>query len=137
MKMRTLVVMLGAVCLAGAAGSAVAGDVEKQPTRLTDAQMDQIVAGGTFSDTLVITSQQWFHGYSNNPAVPNSPGASLVETRTTYLRTMDCTGGSISSCYAPGQSSGLNPQTTVQSITSIGSSSSYLSGPGRSLGHRF
>lgn len=133
---KNLLVVMAAAGLLGAAGSALA-DGAKAPIRLSDALMDQIVAGAIFTDTITTTTQGWVHGYSNTPAAPNARGASLVETTTTSLRTMDCPGGNINSCYAPGQETGLTPETQVLSVTPLSSSSTFLSGPGRSFGHRF
>jgi hypothetical protein len=135
MKLRILVSSMLAAGLLGA-GSAAIAQPSKAPVRLTDAQMDQIVAGGTFTDTYTDTSTtvQWFHGYSNNPAPEGAPGTSSVETTTTttYERTMDCPGGNISSCYT---GNGLNPNTQVLSTTVLSSSSTsvLLTGPGKSL----
>jgi hypothetical protein len=92
--------------------------------------MDQVVAGDIFTDTYTITTTAWFHGYSNQPAAPDSRGSSEVAVTDTYTRTLDCRGGNISSCYAGGTSNGLNPNTTVVSSVIASSTSTILSGPG-------
>jgi hypothetical protein len=111
------------------------------PIRMTDAQMDQVVAGATFTDqiTTVDVTMDYYHGYSNNVAPGPGPGTSSVETTTTttFNRTLDCTGNNQNSCYT---GTGLNPNTTVVSTVQVGNpivETKMLSGPGASFGVRF
>jgi hypothetical protein len=120
-----------------ASGTALA---DGAPIRLTDAQMDQVVAGGIFTDTVVdtVVTTDYYHGYSSNLAAGPGPGTSEQETTTTTTttRTLDCPGGSINSCYT--SSPNLNPNTDILSTsTSTQTSTVLLSGPGQSFGNRF
>lgn len=120
-----------------ASGTALA---DGSPIRLTDAQMDQVVAGAIFTDTVVDTSvtSEWYHGYSDKLADGPGPGTSeqQVTTTTTTTRTLDCPGGSINSCYS-GQTN-LNPNTEVlNTSTTTETSSALVSGPGKSFDNRF
>jgi len=110
------------------------------PIRLTDAQMDEVVAGDQFQDQIVSVDVQtgWFHGYSSNPAAAGGPGTSeqQVTTTTTTTRILNCPGGSINSCYV-GNEQDLNPNTTVVSSSSSSTvQREYLSGPGQSFMNR-
>ena len=67
-----------AVTVAGllSAGAVLA---DSAPIRLTEAQMDQFVAGALVSST---TTYEYFHGSSNNPAPAPSNGTSTYATTT-------------------------------------------------------
>lgn len=83
-----------AVTLAGLLGAgAVLAD--SAPIRLTETQMDQIVAGALVSST---TTYTFFHGHSNNPADGPGPGVSTYATTTNVY----CPGAS-TTCAAPAQ----------------------------------
>lgn len=120
----------------------IGGNVMAGPMLLNEAQMDQVVAGAIFTDTVTTTSTstEWYHGYSNTPAAPNAPGASSAQVTHTVVtqRTLDCPGNSINSCYAGGQSDSLNPQTNVTNsvVISDTTTKTLLSGPGNSFANR-
>jgi len=83
-----------AVTVAGLLGTgAVLAD--SGPIRLTDTQMDQIVAGALVSST---TTYTYFHGNSSNPADGPGPGVSTYATTTNVY----CPGAS-TTCAAPAQ----------------------------------
>ncbi len=135
-----LVLVIAAAGFLGVAGSVLADDAAKAPIRLTDAQMDQVVAAGVFEDTIKTetTTTEYFRGYSNKTASGPGPGTSSAEVTTTIttVRTLDCPGADQNSCYS-GQADGLNPQTDVlSSVSTTETSKAFLSGPGRSFDHR-
>lgn len=65
------------------------------PVRLTEAQMDEVVAGALVSES---TTYEYFHGYSNNPASGPTNGTSTYATTTEVW----CPGASVT-CAAPAQ----------------------------------
>lgn len=103
--MKQLVFVMTAAGILGISGSVLAAE----PTRLTDAQMDDVVAGAIVSQT---TTYTYFHGNSNNPADGPGPGVSTYATTTT----VSC-GGASTTCAPPAQT------TTVEGPTKV-------SGPG-------
>jgi hypothetical protein len=100
--MKQLVLVMTAAGFLGLAGSVVAGDA---PIRLTDTQMDDVVAGALVSET---TTYTYFHGYSNNPANGPGPGVSTYETTTQVW----CPGASVT-CAAPAQTTVVGEPTLV------------------------
>lgn len=66
------------------------------PMRLTDAQMDEVVAGALVSEN---TTYEYFHGYSSNPASGPTNGTSTYATTTQVW----CPGASVT-CATPAQS---------------------------------
>jgi len=129
--MKNIVVAMLATGVFAAAGPSVAGSTAQGPIQLTDAQMDLVVAGSSWTDTYTIDTIQWFFGYSHVSSAPGSPGSSQVLTTDTYTREMTCVGGSVNSCYAPEHPTGLNPNTVVTSDTLTSTTSTILSGPGQ------
>jgi hypothetical protein len=121
--MKQLVAGFAAAATFAVSASAMAGG----PIRLTDAQMDRVVAGATFELDPVVTTESYY-GYSNNIAPEGAPGTSSVETTTTT--TLDCP-GAFSSCYTG--TGALNPNTTL----TIETTTETLSGPGASFDVRF
>lgn len=89
--MNQLISVMTAAGLIGLSGSVLAGE----PTHLTEAQMDQVVAGAIVSQT---TTYTYFHGNSNNPADGPGPGVSTYATTTT----VSC-GGNSTTCAPPAQ----------------------------------
>lgn len=79
------------------AGLLSAGAVfaDSAPIRLTEAQMDQVVAGAQVSSS---TTTEYFHGHSNNPASADDSGTSSFATTTT----ISC-GGASTTCANPAQ----------------------------------
>jgi hypothetical protein len=128
MNLKTFTVTLATAGLLAATGPSIAGDEKESAYRLSDEQMGQVVAGKVFTDTYTTETILWFHGYSNRPAAPGSPGSSEVQFTDTYTREMNCAGGNINSCYAG--DTGLNQNTVVNSTTLTDSTSTILSGPG-------
>jgi ABC-type uncharacterized transport system permease subunit len=104
-----------------AASAAVAA-----PVALTDAQMDQVVAGAIFSfssSTTTTTTQNYQGNDATQPTdKPAGPGVWSAETTVTVITTLelDCVGNSVNSCFAPDNvaTGGLNPNTQVLSNTS-------------------
>ncbi|EXF44543.1 hypothetical protein BAY1663_03012 [Pseudomonas sp. BAY1663] len=82
-----------AVALAGLLGAGAA--LADGPMRLTEPQMDQMVAGALVSES---TTYEYFHGYSNNPASEASNGTSTYATTTQVW----CPGASVT-CATPAQ----------------------------------
>jgi hypothetical protein len=103
-----------------AASAAVAA-----PVALTDAQMDQVVAGAIFSfssSTTTTTTQNYQGNDATNPTdKPAGPGVWSAETTVTVTTTLelDCKGKSVNSCFAPDNvaTGGLNPTAKVLSNT--------------------
>lgn len=95
-----------AVTVAGllSAGAVLA---DSAPIRLTEAQMDQFVAGAVVSET---TTYEYFHGNSTNPASGPSNGTSTYATTTT----ISC-GGASTSCAAPAQTTVVSDPVLVDS----------------------
>lgn len=89
--MKQLVFVMTAAGILGTSGSVLAGE----PTRLTNTQMDSVVAGAIVSET---TTYTYFHGNSNNPADGPGPGVSTYATTTT----VSC-GGASTTCAPPAQ----------------------------------
>lgn len=83
-----------AVTVAGllSAGAVLA---DSAPIRLTEAQMDQVVAGAQVSSS---TTTEYFHGHSKNPASEDASGTSSFATTTT----ISC-GGASTTCANPAQ----------------------------------
>jgi hypothetical protein len=93
-----------AVTVAGllSAGAVLA---DSAPIRLTEAQMDQFVAGAQVSST---PTYEYFHSNSNNPASADSNGTSTYVTTTT----ISC-GGASTSCANPAQTTVVSDPTFV------------------------
>jgi hypothetical protein len=125
---KSLVLSVALAGILGAAGSALADSAVKAPIRLTDAQMDRIVAGADFPwSTTTNSTTQVFQGYSTQPQhSPNGQGTSSIITTSTTTTTLRCTGASINSCFTgqtpaagtPVDQLSLNPQTEVITVTS-------------------
>jgi hypothetical protein len=138
--MKQLVAGFAVAATFAVSASAMAG----APVRLTDAQMDQVVAGTIYTDriTSVDVTMEYYHGYSNNVAPGPGPGTSsaAVTTTTLWERTLDCTGGNINSCYnGPPPEQNAKPgvvQSQVQISVGI-DKGPLLSGPGGSFNNRF
>jgi len=106
MTKKNYVLTLALTGLLGATGSAAAGEAVKAPIRLTDAQMEKVVAGATV-DTVV------YQGYSSQPQhSPNGQGTSSVTTETTTT---------------PGCSRCIGSTATATATTQVSTS-----GPGKS-----
>jgi hypothetical protein len=146
MKLRILVSSMLAAGLLGA-GSAAIAQPSKAPIRLTDAQMDQIVAGTHGStphsyfeqstgDPQVST--QWFRGYSTKEVSGPGPGTSSIEsttvTTTTISGTLLCT-GAYNSCFTGStlDLNNLNGHTVNNTITTVTpQTTTTTTGPGQS-----
>jgi hypothetical protein len=132
-----LVLPIATAVFLGVSGSALAVDSNNAPIRMTEQQMDQIVAGSPFPHTIVeideSTSTEYYRGYSNTPAPGEGPGTSSAEVTTTTTTTTNllCPGASVNSCGA--QPTEVVSVTTVTDIVK----GPLLSGPGQSFGHRF
>ena len=122
----------------GLAGTCTLAQANAQtPIRLSDLQMDNIVAGAIFTDFVTTTSTMWVRGYDLDAVVEaGTPNSNEVLVTTVTERSLDCVGASINSCYAPDQPTGMNPNTVI-TVIGANSTSTFLSGPGRSFTNRF